>query len=209
LRALRRRRWLHQSSASREERRDDAPKITLNRHARYRRTALDGRVRSRDPLAGRVARVRSSLHGSAHEIRHAAVTHPQEVSQNIAGAAYVAGHKRTATTAAYTHPNYAAGLAVLGARFGFLDTKLDTDRKPGDHEMPFPLVGTGGIEPPTPTVSSKCAARQGPFRLSETKEVQGQTRPICASPRTFLHTVCRSASSRGTSSTTPRTRTRR
>ncbi|MBT8468287.1 MAG: site-specific integrase [Deltaproteobacteria bacterium] len=92
-------------------------------------------------------------HLSAHDIRHAAVTHAQEVSQNIAGAAYMAGHKRTATTAAYTHPSYASGLAVLGARFGFLDTKLDTDRKPGDREMPFPLVGTGGIEPPTPTVS--------------------------------------------------------
>ena len=81
------------------------------------------------------------------------VTHAQEVSQNIAGAAYMAGHKRTATTAAYTHPNYAAGVEILGARFGFLDTKLDTGREPGDRETPFPLVGTGGFEPPTPTVS--------------------------------------------------------
>jgi len=92
-------------------------------------------------------------HLSAHDIRHAAVTHAQEMSQNIAGAAYMAGHKRTATTAAYTHPNYASGLAVLGARFGFPDTELDTDRKPRDRDMPFPLVGTGRIELPTPTVS--------------------------------------------------------
>ena len=92
-------------------------------------------------------------HLSAHDIRHAAVTHAQEVSQNIAGVSYMAGHKRTATTAAYTHPNYAAGLAILGARFGFLDTKLDTGRKPRDREAPFPLVGTGRIELPTPTVS--------------------------------------------------------
>ncbi len=75
------------------------------------------------------------------------------MSQNIAGAAYMAGHKRTATTAAYTHPNYAAGVEILGARFGFLDTKLDTDRKPRGRETPFPLVGTGRIELPTPTVS--------------------------------------------------------
>ncbi|MBW2222848.1 MAG: site-specific integrase [Deltaproteobacteria bacterium] len=54
---------------------------------------------------------------SAHDIRHAAVTHAQEVSQNIAGAAYMAGHKRTATTAAYTHPNYAAGLAMRDSVF--------------------------------------------------------------------------------------------
>jgi integrase len=92
-------------------------------------------------------------HLSAHDIRHAAVTHAQEVSQNIAGAAYMAGHKRTATTAAYTHPNYAAGLEILGARFGFLDTKLDTGRKPGDLKTQNPLVGTGRIELPTPTVS--------------------------------------------------------
>jgi len=92
-------------------------------------------------------------HLSAHDIRHAAVTHAQEVSQNIAGAAYMAGHRRTATTAAYTHPNYAAGLAILGARFGVLDTKLDTDRKSGDLKTQNPPVGTGGFEPPTPTVS--------------------------------------------------------
>ena len=58
-----------------------------------------------------------------------------------------------ATTAAYTDRNYGPGVAILGARFGFLDTKLDTGRQPGDRETRFPLVGTGGFEPPTPTVS--------------------------------------------------------
>ena len=112
----------------------------------YRRT-----LRTAAKTAGLPADKRKHL--SAHDIRHAAVTHVQEVSQNIAGAAYMAGHRRTATTNAYTEPNYAAGLAILGARFGFLDTKLDTGRKPRDRETPNPLVGTGGIEPPTPTVS--------------------------------------------------------
>jgi integrase len=88
-------------------------------------------------------------HLSAHDIRHAAVTHAQEVSQNIAGAAYMAGHRRTATTAAYTHPGFAAGLAIQGARFGF----RHTDGSRGNSEAQNPLVGTGGIEPPTPTVS--------------------------------------------------------
>ena len=57
-------------------------------------------------------------HLSPHDFRHAAITHAQEVSQNIAGAAYMAGHKRTATTANYTHPRYTHGLAILEARFG-------------------------------------------------------------------------------------------
>jgi site-specific recombinase XerC len=92
-------------------------------------------------------------HLSAHDIRHAAVTHAQEVSQNIAGAAYMAGHRRTATTAAYTHPGFAAGLAIQGARFGFRHTKRHTDGSRGNSEAQNPLVGTGGIEPPTPTVS--------------------------------------------------------
>ena len=61
----------------------------------------------------------------------------------------MAGHQRTAKTAAYTHPSYDAGLAILGARFGI----LDTGRKPRDRETPNPVVGTGGFEPPTPTVS--------------------------------------------------------
>ena len=99
-------------------------------------------------------------HLSAHDIRHAAVTHAQEVSQNIAGAAYMAGHRRTATTAAYTHPNYSAGLAIQRARFGFRHTKryTDSENANGGETETAPsacnhLVGTGGFEPPTPTVS--------------------------------------------------------
>ena len=75
------------------------------------------------------------------------------MSQNIAGASYMAGHKRTATTAAYTHPKYAAGRAILEARFGISATVSATDRKPEGAEMAFLPVGTGRIELPTPTVS--------------------------------------------------------
>jgi len=119
----------------------------------YRRT-----LRTAAKTAGLPADKRKHL--SAHDIRHAAVTHAQEVSQNIAGAAYMAGHRRTATTAAYTHPNYAAGLAIQHARFGFRHTKRHTDSENanGGETENAPsacdhLVGTGGIEPPTPTVS--------------------------------------------------------
>ena len=71
-------------------------------------------------------RKKQSSEAAVRDIRHAAVTHAQEVSQNITGAAYMAGHRRTATTAAYTHPNYAAGLAIQRARFGFRHTKRHT-----------------------------------------------------------------------------------
>ena len=92
-------------------------------------------------------------HLSAHDIRHAAVTHGQECSHNLAGVAYLAGHKRTATTAAYTHPGYRAAREVLEARFGILGTVLGTDPDPRDLENAISLVGTGRIELPTPTVS--------------------------------------------------------
>ena len=119
----------------------------------YRRT-----LRTAAKTAGLPADKRKHL--SAHDIRHAAVTHAQEVSQNIAGAAYMAGHRRTATTAAYTHPNYAAGLAIQRARFGFRHTKRHTASENANgaetESAPFArnhFVGTGGFEPPTPTVS--------------------------------------------------------
>ena len=65
-------------------------------------------------------------------------------------------HRRTATTAAYTHPNYAAGVAIQRARFGFRHT--DSENAHGGETETAPsacdhLVGTGGFEPPTPTVS--------------------------------------------------------
>jgi len=115
----------------------------------YRRT-----LRTAAKTAGLAADKRKYL--SAHDVRHAAVTHAQEVSQNIAGAAYMAGHRRTATTAAYTHPNYAAGVATQHARFGFRHT--DSENANGEKTETAPsvrnhLVGTGGFEPPTPTVS--------------------------------------------------------
>jgi site-specific recombinase XerC len=112
----------------------------------YRRT-----LRTAAKKAGIDAARRKHL--SAHDFRHAAITHSQEVSQNIAGASYMAGHKRTATTAAYTHPKYAAGRAILEARFGISATVSATDRKPEGAEMAFLPVGTGRIELPTPTVS--------------------------------------------------------
>jgi len=119
----------------------------------YRRT-----LRTAAKTAGLPADKRKQL--SAHDIRHAAVMHVQEVSQNIAGAAYMAGHRRTATTNAYTHPNYAAGVAIQHARYGFRHTKRHTDSENanGGETETAPsacdhLVGTGRIELPTPTVS--------------------------------------------------------
>ena len=84
------------------------------------------------------------------------VTDAQEVSQNLAGTAYLAGHRRTATTAAYAHPNYAAGVAIQRARFGFRHT--DSENASDERTEITPsgrnhLVGTRGFEPRTPTVS--------------------------------------------------------
>ena len=119
----------------------------------YRRT-----LRTAAKTAGLPADKRKHL--SAHDIRHAAVTHVQEVSQNIAGAAYMAAHRRTATTNAYTEPNYAAGVAIQHARYDFRHTKRHTDSENanGGETETAPsacdhLVGTGRIELPTPTVS--------------------------------------------------------
>jgi hypothetical protein len=39
--------------------------------------------------------------------------------------------------------------------------------------MPFPLVGTGGIEPPTPTVSTSRAEPPAPSLLSENEGAEG------------------------------------
>ena len=59
-------------------------------------------------------------------------------------------------TAAYTHPNYAAGAAIQHPRFGFRHT--DSENANGEETETAPsardhLVGTGRIELPTPTVS--------------------------------------------------------
>ena len=90
--------------------------------------------------------------------------------------------------------NYAAGVEILGARFGFLDTNSEnahggeTETAPSacDH-----LVGTGRIELPTPTVSRIRAARRGPLSLIE---IGGPAGPNGANPGTaehhFRHGVC-------------------
>ena len=139
----------------------------------YRRT-----LRAAANKAGLPADKRKHL--SAHDIRHAAVTHAQEVSQNLAGTAYLAGHRRTATTAAYTHPNYAAGLAIQRARFRFRYTNRYTDSESANcagteikRSPRNPLVGTGGIEPPTPTVSTSRAGPPSPSLLSENEDAEG------------------------------------
>ncbi len=50
-----------------------------------------------------------------YDLRHARATHLMETSNNLAGVAYLLGHKRTGTTSArYVHPSLRAAKDVLG-----------------------------------------------------------------------------------------------
>lgn len=54
-------------------------------------------------------------HLSYHDFRHAALTHLSARTSNLAGLAYLAGHRHLSTTALYTHPNRQAAEALLVA----------------------------------------------------------------------------------------------
>jgi integrase len=51
-----------------------------------------------------------------HDVRHAVLTHLASSSANVAGIAYLAGHKHLATTARYVHAAKSAGEDALRAR---------------------------------------------------------------------------------------------
>ena len=102
------------------------------------------------------------------------------------------GHRRTATTAAYTHPNYAVGVAIQHARFGVRHTKRHTDSENanGGETETAPsacdhLVGTGRIELPTPTVSRMRPLADGSLSLIENGGHRAKRRPIWA-PRSTI-----------------------
>lgn len=55
---------------------------------------------------------------SFHDFRHARTTHLLERSRNLAGVAFLVGHKQITTTNRYTKPSQRAGEAVLVEAFG-------------------------------------------------------------------------------------------
>lgn len=57
-------------------------------------------------------------HLSNHDWRHAALTHLGCTTTNLAGMAYLAGHKQVTTTARYVHADQAAAASVLESRDG-------------------------------------------------------------------------------------------
>lgn len=55
-------------------------------------------------------------HLSYHDLRHAALTHLASVTTDLAGMAYLAGHKQITTTAQYVHASQKAAERALAAR---------------------------------------------------------------------------------------------
>ena len=66
-------------------------------------------------------------HLSAHDFRHAALTHMAAVGSDLTAIGHVAGHKNATTTALYVHNSEAAARRAVARRAGILDTKVDTD----------------------------------------------------------------------------------
>ena len=65
-------------------------------------------------------------HLSAHDFRHAALTHMAAVGSDLTAIGHVAGHKNATTTALYVHNSEAAARRVVARRAGILDTEVDT-----------------------------------------------------------------------------------
>ena len=93
-------------------------------------------------------------HLSAHDFRHAAVTHMAAVGSDLTAIGHVAGHKNATTTALYVHNSEAAARRAVDRRSAILDTQLDTDlgAQGGGHpsvppNLPQSLVGHPGLEP--------------------------------------------------------------
>ena len=66
-------------------------------------------------------------HLSAHDFRHAALTHMAAVGSDLTAIGHIAGHKNATTTALYVHNSEAAARRAVARRAGILDTEVDTD----------------------------------------------------------------------------------
>ena len=65
-------------------------------------------------------------HLSAHDFRHAALTHMAAVGSDLTAIGHIAGHKNATTTALYVHNSEAAARRAVARRAGILDTEVDT-----------------------------------------------------------------------------------
>jgi len=77
-------------------------------------------------------------HLSAHDFRHAALTHMAAVGSDLTAIGHIAGHKNATTTALYVHNSEAAARRAVARRAGILDTKVDTEA--GQAAEMHPLV---------------------------------------------------------------------
>jgi integrase len=77
-------------------------------------------------------------HLSAHDFRHAALTHMAAVGSYLTAIGQVAGHKNATTTAVYVHNSEAAARRAVARRAGILDTEVDTEA--GQAAEMHPLV---------------------------------------------------------------------
>lgn len=66
-------------------------------------------------------------HLSAHDFRHAALTHMAAVGSDLTAIGHVAGHKNATTTALYVQNSEAAARRPVARRAGSLDTNVDTE----------------------------------------------------------------------------------
>ena len=62
-------------------------------------------------------------HLSAHDFRHAALTHMASVGSDLTAIGHIAGHKNATTTALYVHNSEAAARRAVARRAGILDTE--------------------------------------------------------------------------------------
>ena len=68
-----------------------------------------------------------AMHLSAHDFRHAALTHMAAVGSDLTAIGHIAGHKNATTTALYVHNSEAAARRAVARRAGILDTEVDTE----------------------------------------------------------------------------------
>jgi hypothetical protein len=88
-----------------------------------------------------------------YDFRHGRINELLEVSGNLPGVAYLAGHKQLTTTNAYLRSQRRQGDAVLQAAAALTGPQEDTMRAhtlDTDTETPGFPVGARGFEPPTP-----------------------------------------------------------
>ena len=71
--------------------------------------------------------IHEARHLSAHDFRHAALTHMAAVGSDLTAIGHIAGHKNATTTALYVHNSEAAARRAVARRAGILDTEVDTE----------------------------------------------------------------------------------